>query len=175
MGGVGVWGARFGGWADVLGLGGLVLGLRGGDVGRGRDGFGDVVVGIWGRAVWVHGFVGHVLGLGGLCWGMGDWDLGLEGGIRVWVDRFWALSGSWAPDTKISNQSNTTKKEIKATQNTETHKQKPATQHTQTRQDECVPNSHVLARICPYEANPRGQIYLQTNTKNDNESSIINN
>ena len=46
-------------------------------------GFGDVVVGIWGRAVWVRGLVGHVLGIGGLCWGMGDWDLGLEGVIRV--------------------------------------------------------------------------------------------
>ena len=76
----------------------------------GVTGFGDVVVGIWGRAVWVRGLVGHVLGLGGLCWGIGDWDLGLEGGIRFWVGRFWALAGSWAPGTKMANQSNTTKR-----------------------------------------------------------------
>ena len=68
-------------------------------------GFGDVVVGIWGRAVWVRGLVGHVLGIGGLCWGMGDWDLGLEGGMWVCVGIFWVLATSWMEAvTKIGNQ-----------------------------------------------------------------------
>ena len=39
VGGVGVWGARFGGWADGLGLGGLVLGLCGLVSGLGVVGF----------------------------------------------------------------------------------------------------------------------------------------
>ena len=76
VGGVGVWGARFGGWADVLGLGGLVLGLRGGDVGRGRDGFGDVVVGFgvgqFGFTGWWGVFWGSVGCVG--AWGIGIWD-----------------------------------------------------------------------------------------------------
>ena len=37
---------------------------------------------------------------------MGDWDMGLEGGILVVVDRIWALAGFMGTGHKIGNQLN---------------------------------------------------------------------
>ena len=97
-------------------------------LGLGVMGFGDVVVGIWGRAVWVRGLVGHVLGIGGLCRGMGDWDLGLEGGIWVCVGMFWVLAASWMEAaTKIDIRHHRQKK-LNSPKRTHARKQKPATQ-----------------------------------------------
>ena len=55
------------GLGGCFGLGGASFGFarRGWDLGV--MGFGDVVVGIWARAVWVRGLVGRVFGLGVLC------------------------------------------------------------------------------------------------------------
>ena len=50
------------------------------------------------------------MGLDGLCWGMGDWDLGLEGGAWAWLGGFWILAGCWVPATKKLTTSTTTKK-----------------------------------------------------------------
>ena len=62
-------------------------------VGIGLYGFWECGLGVWGGTGWVRGLVGQVLGLDGLCWGMGDWDLGLEGGAWAWLGGFWILAG----------------------------------------------------------------------------------
>ena len=76
------------------------LGFARDRVGIGCDGFGGCGFGVWGWAGLVRRLVGQVWGLGGLCWGMLDWELGLEVGIWVWVCIFRALAGSLAPATK---------------------------------------------------------------------------
>ena len=63
----------------VLGLGGLVWGLREGGVGLGCDGFWGMVLGGCGGTGWVRRLVGWVLGVDVLCWGMGGCVWGLEG------------------------------------------------------------------------------------------------
>lgn len=90
-----VWG--FGG---CFGLGRVCFGLARGMLGLGVVVLGDVFLGGWGGAGWVCRLVGCFFGAGGLRSGMGDWDIGLEGGIWVGIDRFWALAGSLDPVTK---------------------------------------------------------------------------
>ena len=77
VGCVGVWGGWVWGWGVVLGLGGLVLGLRVGAVGIGHDGFWDIIFGVLGGTGWVRVLVDCFFWPGELCWGMGGWDLGL--------------------------------------------------------------------------------------------------
>ena len=76
-----------------MGPGRTRFGLMRVGVGIGRDGFWECGLGVWGGTGWVRGLVGQVLGLGGLCCDMGDWDLGLEGGAWDWVGGFWVLAG----------------------------------------------------------------------------------
>ena len=90
----------FRGLGTCFGVGRADSGLARGSVGIGRDSFGGCRFGGCGWTGWDRRFVGQVLGLGDLCWDMGNWDLGLEWGVCVWVARNWALTGSWVPTTK---------------------------------------------------------------------------
>ena len=90
------WGVGLKCWRVVLGLGGLVWGLREGGVGLGCDGFWDMVLGGYGGTGWVRRLVGWVLGAGVLYWGMGGYVWGLEGCFgfgRGGFGWFWDCAG----------------------------------------------------------------------------------
>ena len=125
VGGVGVWGARFGGWADVLGLGGLVLGLCGLVSGLGFMGFGNVVLGFGvgqvGFAGWWVRFWGS-MGCVGAC-GLGIWDW--RGGYWLRWSDFGLWRALWVPATKKMpklSEVKPSKKNNRKAKNTETSK-----------------------------------------------------
>ena len=78
------------------GLCGLVLGLRGKGFGLGRGGLGGVILGFGVAQVGFTEWCGGVLGVGGLCEGMGVMFRGLGGClvlVGICAGRFWAWVG----------------------------------------------------------------------------------